>query len=61
MILDIHLPGMSGYEVLRAPRAMPETRITLVIALGASATERDVRRAEQAGFARYLTKPVDLS
>jgi PAS domain S-box-containing protein len=60
IILDINLPGMSGYEALRHLREFPETVSTPVVALSALASERDVRRAEQAGFSRYLTKPVRL-
>jgi PAS domain S-box-containing protein len=60
VILDINLPGISGFEVLRAMRAREDTRSIPVLALSASAMERDVRRAEEAGFARYLTKPVKV-
>lgn len=58
VILDINLPGISGYEVLRRLHADPATSHVPVIALSASAMDRDLKRAEQAGFARYLTKPV---
>ncbi len=60
VILDINLPGMSGFEVLRHLRANERTRAIPVVALSASAMQRDVRRAEEAGFARYLTKPVKV-
>ncbi len=60
VIMDINLPGMSGYEAARALREWPETRGIPVIALSAAAMARDTRRAEQAGFYRYLTKPVKL-
>lgn len=58
VILDINLPGISGFEALRALRAQKETENIPVLALSASAMDRDLRRAEEAGFARYLTKPV---
>ena len=58
VIMDINLPGMSGFEALRRLRDWPETRDIPVIALSAAAMDRDVKRAEEAGFARYLTKPV---
>jgi len=58
VILDINLPGMSGFEALRHLREWPETKQIPVIALSAAAMDRDVKRAEEAGFARYLTKPV---
>ena len=58
VIMDINLPGLSGLDALRALRDAPETREIPVIALSAAATERDKLRGEQAGFHRYLTKPV---
>lgn len=60
IILDINLPGISGYEALRRLREWPETQSIPVIALSASAMERDIRRAIEAGFTRYLTKPVKV-
>jgi len=56
--MDINLPGMSGFEALRRLREWPETQDIPVIALSAAAMDRDKKRAEQAGFFRYLTKPV---
>jgi CheY-like chemotaxis protein/nitrogen-specific signal transduction histidine kinase len=58
VIMDINLPGMSGFEALRRLREWPETAGIPVVALSAAAMDRDVKRAEQVGFARYLTKPV---
>ncbi|WP_437730149.1 PAS domain S-box protein [Sorangium sp. So ce1335] len=60
VIMDINLPGMSGYEAMRRLQEWPETRAIPVIALSAAAMPRDTRRAEEAGFYRYLTKPVRL-
>jgi CheY-like chemotaxis protein len=60
VIMDINLPGMSGFEALRQLREWPETRDIPVIALSAAAMARDTKRGEQAGFARYLTKPVKV-
>jgi CheY-like chemotaxis protein len=58
--MDINLPGMSGLEALRALRAEPTTSEIPVIALTAAASERDRQRGVQAGFYRYLTKPVKV-
>ncbi len=58
VLMDINLPGMSGFEALRRLREWPETRDIPVIALSAAAMTRDRKRAEEAGFFRYLTKPV---
>jgi PAS domain S-box-containing protein len=60
IVLDINLPGMSGYDALEHLRRWPETTAIPVLALSASAMERDVRRALAAGFRRYLTKPVRI-
>jgi PAS domain S-box-containing protein len=58
VIMDINLPGMSGFEALRRLRELPETKDIPVLALSAAAMDRDRKRAEEAGFYRYLTKPV---
>ncbi|MFO0608564.1 MAG: PAS domain S-box protein [Polyangiales bacterium] len=60
IIMDINLPGMSGLDALRALRADPETRRIPVIALTAAASERDRERGMEAGFYRYLAKPVKV-
>jgi len=60
VIMDINLPGMSGLDALRALRENPETREIPVVALTAAASERDTQRGMQAGFYRYLTKPVKV-
>ena len=57
-LLDIGLPDMNGYEVARAARARLGSTVTLVAMSGYGQPE-DVRRSEQAGFDRHLTKPVD--
>ncbi len=60
VILDINLPGMSGLEALCLLKSWPETRDIPVIALSAAAMERDIKRGLEAGFFRYLTKPVRI-
>ena len=60
VIMDINLPGMSGLEALEALRKDPRTAAIPVIALTAAASERDRQRGIQAGFYRYLTKPVKV-
>ena len=60
IIMDINLPGMSGLDALRELRTIPETKDIPVIALSAAASDRDRQRAMQAGFYRYLTKPVKV-
>lgn len=60
VIMDIHLPGMSGFEAMKYLREWPETRDIPVIALSAGAMVRDASRISDAGFYRYLTKPVKV-
>jgi len=61
VLLDIQLPGMDGYEVLRRLRAEPASRTLPVIAVSANAMPSDIDRGVAAGFADYLTKPLDMS
>ncbi len=60
VIMDINLPGMSGFDATRRLREWPETSNIPVIGLSAAAMPRDRKRAEEAGLFRYLTKPVDV-
>ncbi len=59
IILDLNLPGMSGYEMLERLKAMPETKDIPIMALTASAMPEDAKRGLAAGFFRYLTKPIN--
>ena len=60
VLLDIHLPGLDGYAVLKELQADPTTRDIPVIALSADAMPLDVETELKAGFRAYLTKPVKL-
>jgi PAS domain S-box-containing protein len=60
VIMDIHLPGISGFEAARRLSEWPETRDIPLIALSAAAMVRDAGRVRDAGFYRYLTKPVKV-
>jgi PAS domain S-box-containing protein len=60
VLMDINLPGMSGFEATRRLREWPETRAIPVIALSAAAMVRDSGKVKEAGFYRYLTKPVKI-
>ena len=60
ILLDIHLPDMSGFDVMRALRADAATRDIPVIALSANATTEDIARGKREGCVEYLTKPVRL-
>ncbi|MCP5269775.1 MAG: PAS-domain containing protein [Burkholderiaceae bacterium] len=60
VLMDIQLPGASGYEALAEMRAEPALRAVPVLAVSANAMPADAQRAQAAGFADYLTKPLDL-
>jgi CheY-like chemotaxis protein/anti-sigma regulatory factor (Ser/Thr protein kinase) len=59
LLLDIGLPGMSGYEVARRLRERPEMRNAALLALTGYGQEEDRRRSKEAGFDHHLVKPVD--
>jgi CheY-like chemotaxis protein len=60
VLLDIQLPGIDGFEVLRRLRASPATLSIPVVAVSANAMRSDIERARAAGFDDYLTKPIDF-
>lgn len=60
ILMDLHLPGISGTEAFRILRANPATSLIPVIALSANAMPREIAKGLQNGFFRYLTKPVQL-
>ncbi|MFO0802175.1 MAG: ATP-binding protein [Gemmataceae bacterium] len=61
IILDINLPGMSGYDLARELRARPDTRAASLIALTGRGRKHDVRQCREAGFDRHLVKPVNAA
>ena len=60
ILLDINLPGMNGFEALALLKNDPLTSRIPVIAITANGMERDIKRGLDAGFADYLTKPLDI-
>ncbi|GAB3628816.1 hybrid sensor histidine kinase/response regulator [Pandoraea terrae] len=60
ILMDIHLPDISGVEALKMLRTDPATAHIPVIALSASAMPDDIKKGMKAGFFRYLTKPIKL-
>ncbi len=59
-LMDVDLPGMSGVEVLEHLRADESTRDIPIIALSANAMPGDIRKGLDAGFIKYLTKPIKI-
>jgi len=60
ILLDIGLPAMDGYEVVRRLRELPQARGALIVALTGFGQQSDRQRALAAGFDEHLVKPVDL-
>ncbi len=61
ILMDINLPGINGVTVLRILAGDPATAHIPVIALSANAMPRDIEKGLQAGFFRYLTKPIKIN
>ena len=61
VLLDLNLPGLSGFEVLERLRAQDHTRHLRCIALSADALPQQIQQAVAAGFDDYWTKPIDVA
>jgi signal transduction histidine kinase/ActR/RegA family two-component response regulator len=60
ILLDLHLPDASGFEVLERLKADPRTRQTRCIAVSADVLPEQINEALARGFDGYWTKPLDL-
>jgi len=58
ILMDINLPGISGFEALKILSNDPLTAKIPVLAISANAMPRDIRKGMEAGFFGYLTKPI---
>ncbi len=58
-LLDIIMPGMSGFEVCEKLRAMPAYAQTPIVMLTAKSAEADRKRGLEIGATRFLPKPID--
>ena len=61
ILMDINLPGINGFEVLKVLRSDPTTAHIPVIAISANAMPMDIANGIKAGFFRYLTKPIKVN
>ena len=61
VILDVMLPGRSGYDILREMRDDPAMTDLPVLMLTARGQSRDREMAERAGVSRFMTKPFSNS
>ena len=60
LVLDAHLPDTNGFDLLQALRQLPSLSRTPAFMCSADSMPTDLRRAAQAGFSGYWTKPVDI-
>ncbi len=60
ILIDMQLPDIDGFEVLRRLRSHRLTALTPCIAVSANALPEDIARARQMGFSDYWTKPIDF-
>ncbi|WP_295990829.1 ATP-binding protein [Rugamonas sp.] len=60
ILMDINLPGMNGYGCLKLLQESVEAAHIPVLALSANAMPRDIEKGIEAGFFRYLTKPIKV-
>jgi CheY-like chemotaxis protein len=58
ILLDLHLPGMNGFEFLQELRSDSRLKVSTVFVLSESASEHDRQRAYEYGIAGYLRKTV---
>jgi len=61
ILMDVNLPDISGIEAMRILRDDPVTAHIPIVALSANAMPRDIRKGLEAGFFRYLTKPIKVN
>jgi two-component system response regulator len=61
VLMDLQLPKVDGFEVLRRMRADARTALLPVIILTSSSEEEDIRRGYRLGANSYLRKPIDFT
>jgi PAS domain S-box-containing protein len=61
ILMDINLPGIGGIQALKILRKDPATMHIPVVAISANAMPRDIEKGLEAGFFRYLTKPIKIN
>jgi two-component system cell cycle response regulator DivK len=57
-LVDIYMPGETGYDIIKRIRTHPRLAQSKVVALTASVMYDDIRRVKEAGFDSFIGKPV---
>ncbi len=60
ILLDMNLPGMNGLQIFEKLKDYKGIEETPIVAVSANAMEKDIKKALDAGFKKYLVKPLDL-
>lgn len=60
MLVDIALPGITGYEIARQVRGHPALKTVVLISVSGYAQQSDRQRSLDNGFDHHLVKPVDF-
>ena len=60
ILVDIMMPGIDGYDIMREIRGMREFKSTPMIAVTAKAMKGDRERCTEAGASDYISKPADV-
>ena len=60
ILMDIHMPEMDGITAMKKLQDFAETREIPIIAVSANAMESDIKKALEAGFKAYISKPIDI-
>ncbi|QCU89902.1 PAS domain-containing protein [Thiomicrorhabdus sediminis] len=60
ILLDINMPNMDGYEVIKVLKSEPSLQSVPVVAVTANAMLHDIKKGEAAGFDDYVVKPFEI-
>lgn len=60
-LVDINMPGQSGYDLLTAVRQHPKLHTAKVVAVTAGTLDADVQKARELGFDGFISKPLKMS
>ena len=61
VLLDLRLPKVGGFDVLKKIRSHPDTRVLPVVILTSSSEEEDMARSYEGGANSYVRKPIDFT